>query len=100
MPVQLDAAQPSHPPDANGTAELVDLWAHLRRPEENFAVHTSVAFSDGRTEHISNNPERLKEHLKLTGGKVRTRFPPEPNGYLHIGHAKVGVESKIPSSPL
>lgn len=35
-----------------------------------------------------NTAELIKKHKEETGGAVITRFPPEPNGYLHIGHCK------------
>ncbi|KAJ8622859.1 hypothetical protein MRB53_031388 [Persea americana] len=75
-------------PSAVPSEEELNPFVIFPRPEENIKVHTEIFFSNGTIWRPYNTKEQLEKHLKVTGGKVFTRFPPEPNGYLHIGHAK------------
>ena len=42
----------------------------------------------GKERSLNFLEEVIENHIANVDNRIHTRFPPEPNGYLHIGHAK------------
>jgi glutaminyl-tRNA synthetase len=49
---------------------------------------SAISLPVAPTSNFIRNIIEEDNRINKWGGRVETRFPPEPNGYLHIGHAK------------
>jgi glutamyl-tRNA synthetase len=76
----------------NGHPHLLRWFTHLESLDSTQAALTSL--TTAKASKARSNKTAAGFALGLQGakeGQVVTRFPPEPSGYLHIGHTKAAM---------